>query len=155
MYLFYPIFHCGLYLRAVCTAERLVFTWIFFSSKLATKNWIGISIPASWWTWHHAKFKGFVNKNSNLMLHRILTFMDHGIALPSDMMPCNALQCPCNALQCPCNAPAMPCNAPAMPWNVFGCCYYDGFSFFRKFCLNQLQNSLTIYFELIVRKWWR
>ena len=30
LYLFYPIFHCGLYLRAVCTAERLVITWIFF-----------------------------------------------------------------------------------------------------------------------------
>ena len=30
LYLFYPIFHCGLYLRAVYTAERLVFTWIFF-----------------------------------------------------------------------------------------------------------------------------
>ena len=26
LYLFYPIFHCGLYLRAVYTAERLVFT---------------------------------------------------------------------------------------------------------------------------------
>ena len=26
LYLFYPIFHCGLYLRAVNTAERLVFT---------------------------------------------------------------------------------------------------------------------------------
>ena len=34
LYLFYPIFHCGLYLRAVCTAERLVFTWIFFHLKL-------------------------------------------------------------------------------------------------------------------------
>jgi hypothetical protein len=30
LYLFYPIFHCGLYLRAVCTAERLVITGIFF-----------------------------------------------------------------------------------------------------------------------------
>ena len=29
LYLFYPIFHCGLYLRAVFTAERLVFTWFF------------------------------------------------------------------------------------------------------------------------------
>ena len=26
LYFFYPIFHCGLYLRAVYTAERLVFT---------------------------------------------------------------------------------------------------------------------------------
>ena len=26
LYLFYPIFHCGLYLRAVYTAERLVIT---------------------------------------------------------------------------------------------------------------------------------
>ena len=26
LYFFYPIFHCGLYLRAVYTAERLVIT---------------------------------------------------------------------------------------------------------------------------------
>ena len=38
LYLFYPIFHCGLYLRAVYTAERLVITWFFFSSKVTTKK---------------------------------------------------------------------------------------------------------------------
>ena len=37
LYLFYPIFHCGLYLRAVYTAERLVFTWIFFHLKSPQK----------------------------------------------------------------------------------------------------------------------
>ena len=30
LYLFYPIFHCGLCLREVYIAERLVITWIFF-----------------------------------------------------------------------------------------------------------------------------
>jgi hypothetical protein len=33
LYFFYPVFHCGLYLRAVYTAERLIFTWIFFHLK--------------------------------------------------------------------------------------------------------------------------
>ena len=89
------IFESGLYCREVSIYMNL------FSSKVATKNQIGfISIPVFWWTWNHAKFKGCVNKNRNLTVHRILTFMDHGIALPSDMMPCNALQCPCNALTC-------------------------------------------------------
>ena len=37
LYLFYPIFHCGLYLRAVCTAERLVITWIFFHLRSPQK----------------------------------------------------------------------------------------------------------------------
>ena len=47
----------------------------------------------------------------------------------------DAPQCPSmlfNALRCP----AMPCY----------------FSFFRKFCLTQLQNTATISFELIVRE---
>ena len=37
LYLFYPIFHCGLYLRAVYTAERLVITWIFFHLRSPKK----------------------------------------------------------------------------------------------------------------------
>ena len=37
LYLFYPIFHCGLYSRAVYTAERLVITWFFFH-LVSTKN---------------------------------------------------------------------------------------------------------------------
>ena len=41
LYFFHPIFHRGLYLRAVYTAERLVFAWIFFHLRLPQKNWIG------------------------------------------------------------------------------------------------------------------
>ena len=39
LYLFYLIFHCGLYCRAVYIAERLVFSWIFFhATKTAQKK---------------------------------------------------------------------------------------------------------------------
>ena len=37
LYLFYPIFHCGLYLRAVSTAARLVLTLFFFHLKSPQK----------------------------------------------------------------------------------------------------------------------
>ena len=39
LYSFYPIFHCGLYLRAVYTAERLVITWLFFHLRSPEKKW--------------------------------------------------------------------------------------------------------------------
>ena len=38
LYLFYPIFHCGLYLREVYIAERLVITWFFFHLKSPEKK---------------------------------------------------------------------------------------------------------------------
>ena len=39
LYIFYPIFHCGLYCRAVYNAERLIFHGSFFS-KSRQKNGI-------------------------------------------------------------------------------------------------------------------
>ena len=38
LYLFHPIFHCGLYLREVYTAERLVISWIFFHLAKSPKK---------------------------------------------------------------------------------------------------------------------
>ena len=56
LYFFYPIFHCGLYLRAVCTAERLVITWLFFHLRLPKLNRYGCEIKRNNIPFMHWKF---------------------------------------------------------------------------------------------------
>jgi hypothetical protein len=38
LYIFYPIFHCGLYCRAVYNAERLIFHDSFSAIQVETKD---------------------------------------------------------------------------------------------------------------------
>ena len=63
-YLFYTIFHCGLYCRVVYTAERLVFYDFFSSNQVATKcpktnRFVNFTLHHTSYlccTYHHPKY---------------------------------------------------------------------------------------------------
>ena len=52
-----------------------------FTRKVTFMHYIVSIYLCSMSNFHHAKFKGFVSANKHVTLHRILTFLNHGIAI--------------------------------------------------------------------------